>query len=300
MRILFLGNHTVGVRSLDALARREAIVGVIAHPQDPEDGERYESVYEHAAGAGLAVARYKGRDPALERFVRDVRPDLLWIADYRYLLPQSLLDLAPLGAVNLHPSLLPLYRGRAALNWALLHGESEVGLTAHFVDEGVDSGDIIAQRSVAIDAREDIGDALSKLYPLYTDLSIEVAAAFRNGAVPRTRQAPGSWPIWPRRRPDDGLIDWSASAESVANLVRAVARPYPGAFSWLADSRITVLKASAGLPRGPGSIGSVWHVGPTSFTVNCGEGSLEVLSYEIDAGVRLRVGDRLQPLERAA
>jgi UDP-4-amino-4-deoxy-L-arabinose formyltransferase/UDP-glucuronic acid dehydrogenase (UDP-4-keto-hexauronic acid decarboxylating) len=96
------------------------------------------------------------------------------------------------------------------------------------------------------------------------------------------------------------LIDWSASAESVANLVRAVARPYPGAFSWLADSRITVLKASAGLPRGPGSIGSVWHVGPTSFTVNCGEGSLEVLSYEIDAGVRLRVGDRLQPLERAA
>ena len=145
MRILFLGNHTLGVRSLNALAQSNAIVGVVAHPQDSEDGVHCESVFEHASGAGLSVARFKGRDPALERYVRGVRPDLLWIADYRYLLPQSVLDLAPLGAVNLHSSLLPHYRGRAPIHWAILRGERELGLTAHFIDEGVDSGDIIAR-----------------------------------------------------------------------------------------------------------------------------------------------------------
>ncbi|HTF89952.1 MAG TPA: methionyl-tRNA formyltransferase [Planctomycetota bacterium] len=300
MRILFLGNHTVGVRSLDALARDNAIVGVVAHPEDPEDGVRYQSVYDHAAGAGLSAARFKGRDPQLERFVRGVRPDLLWIADYRYLLPQSVLDLAPLGAVNLHPSLLPNYRGRAAINWAILRGERQIGLTAHFIDEGVDTGDIIAQKPVHIAEHEDVGDALDKLYPIYESLSLEVVAAFRNGNVRRTPQPAGNWPIWPRRSAEDGLIDWSADAQSIVNLIRAVARPYPGAFSWIENRRVTIWKARAGLARGPGSIGSIWRADGGHLFVNCGEGSLQVLEYEMEGARRPRIGDRLDPMERAA
>ena len=300
MRILFLGDHTVGVRSLDALARSNAIVGVVAHPFDADDSLGYESVYEHAAGAGLSVARFKGRDPALERHVRDVRPDLLWIADYRYLLPQSVLDLAPLGAVNLHPSLLPHYRGRAALNWAILRGERQIGLSAHFVDDGVDCGDIIAQRTFVLHEHEDVGDALLRLYPMYEELSLEVVSAFRNGTIHRTPQAPGKWPIWPRRRPEDGLIDWSGDADSIVNLVRAVARPFSGAFSWMGSDKITIWKARAGLARGPGSIGSIWRAEQKRLFVNCGEGSLEVLEYELDGALRPRVGDRLDPMEQAA
>jgi methionyl-tRNA formyltransferase len=300
VRILLLGNHTVAVRALDALARDNAIAGVVAHPEDPEDGSRYESLHEHARGAGFRVARFAGRDAGLLRFVRDARPDLLWIADYRYLLPDALLAAAPLGAVNMHPSLLPHYRGRAPINWAILRGERELGLTVHFVDSGVDSGDVIAQRRIALADHEDVGDALEKLYPLYEELSLEVSAAFRAGSVPRTPQRPGQWPIWPRRRPEDGVIDWSASSESIANLVRALARPYPGAFTWNSAERITIWKARAGLSRGPGSIGSVWRVDGTRFMVNCGEGSLEVLEADLDSGRRPRVGDRLEPLERAA
>lgn len=300
MRILFLGNHTVGVRSLNALARHNAIVGVVAHPPDPEDGARYESVYDHAHGAGLSVARYTGRDPALERYVRDVRPDLLWIADYRYLLPQTVLDLAPLGAVNLHPSLLPFYRGRAPINWAILRGEREIGLTAHFIDEGVDSGDIIAQRRVSLSADEDVGDALNKLYPIYERLSHEVVQAFRNGTVERRAQPPGEWLVWPRRKPTDGLIDWNQDSESVANLVRAVARPYPGAFCRLGADKLTIWRARAGTPSGPGCIGAIWRVEANRFFVNCAEGSLEVLDYELASARRPRVGDILEPLERAA
>lgn len=300
MRILFLGNHTVGVRSLCALAKNDSIVGVVAHPVDPEDGVCYESVYEQAAGAGLSVVRLKGRDPALESYVRGVRPDLLWLTDYRYLLPQAVIDLAPLGAVNLHPSLLPMYRGRAPINWAILNGERELGLSAHFIDEGVDSGDIIAQRTISLCADEDVGHALEKLYPIYEQLSHEVARAFRSGSVQRRAQPAGSWPNWPRRKPEDGRIDWSTDSESVANLVRAVARPYPGAFSRLADGRLTIWKARAGTARGPGSSGSIWRSEQSRFFVNCGEGSLEVLDYEVEGARRPRVGDRLEPRECAA
>lgn len=300
MRILFLGNDTLGVRSLDALARSNAIVGVVAHPAHPADGVQHESVHEHASGAGLSVVRLAGRDPLLERFVRDARPDLLWIAEYGYLLPQNVLDLAPFGAVNLHASLLPSYRGRAPLSWAILRGEREVGLTAHFVDDGVDSGDVIARRRVALAEHEDVGDALEKLYPLAQELSHEVVRAFRTETISRTPQAPGNWPIWPRRRAEDALIDWSGDAQSIVNLVRAVARPYTGAFTWLDDDRITIWKARAGTPRGPGSIGSVWRAEAGRFFVNCGEGSLEVLAYESDLARRPRVGDRLDPMQRAA
>lgn len=300
MRVLFLGNHTVGVRCLDALVQNDAIVGVVAHPPDPEDGVVYESVYEHAAGAGLPVARFRGKDAGLVRYVRDARPDLLWIADYRYLLPPQVLAAAPLGAINLHPSLLPRYRGRAPINWAILNGERELGLTAHFVDDGVDSGDIVGERSFTLSFDEDVGDALRKLYPLYTSLTHDVLRAMRTGRLERRPQPDGRWPIWPRRRPEDGLIDWSADAESVVNLVRAVARPYPGAFTWNGDSRVTIWKARSGLPRGPGSIGSIWRVERGRLFVNCGEGSLEVVDFEVEGGRVPRVGDRLDPLERAA
>jgi methionyl-tRNA formyltransferase len=96
------------------------------------------------------------------------------------------------------------------------------------------------------------------------------------------------------------VIDWSANSESIANLVRAVARPYPGAFSWIAGGRITIWKARTGMQRGPGSIGSIWRADRNRFFVNCGEGSLEVLDFELEGASRPRVGDRLEPLERAA
>jgi methionyl-tRNA formyltransferase len=300
MRILLFGSGPGGMRSLDALARQDAIVGVVTHLAPASDETPTDALHAHASGAGIPVARFAGRDAQLARFVRDLRPDLLWIAQYGYLLPQTVIDLAPLGAVNLHPSLLPSYRGRSSVHWAILRGERAIGLTAHCVDGGVDSGDVIAQRRVELAPHEDVGDALSKLEPLYAELSLEVVLALRRGNASRTPQAPGNWPIWPLRRAEDGVIDWSSDSQSVANLVRASARPYSGAVSWLAGGRVTIWRARAGLPRGPGSIGSVWRTDHERFFVNCGEGSLEVLDCEIEGARFPRVGDRLDPLERAA
>ena len=304
MRILFFGDGAGGMASLDALARQNAIVGVVAHPAREGEPLGDGSLFDQASGAGLPVARFRGQDAGLLRFARDLRPDLLWIAHYDYLLPPPLLDLAPLGAVNLHPSLLPSYRGRSSVRWALLHGERETGLSAHAVDGGVDSGDVLLQRRIEIGACDDAGDVLRKLIPIYGEVSRELARSLRQGNARRSPQAPGNWPIWPLFRREDARIDWSSDSESVANQVRASARPYDGACTWLAGTPMTIWSARAGLPRGPGSIGSIWRAEGPRFFVNCGEGSLEVLDFEFadDFGRTRppRVGDRLEPLERAA
>ena len=244
MKVAFLGNHTVGVTTLATIARSDDIAGVVAHPIDPEDGVRYESVFDFAQAKGWPAIRGKGGDQLVADFLYDAAPDLLWVADYRYLLPPKVLTLAKFGAINLHPSLLPKYRGRAPVNWAILEGETRLGLTAHFITPGMDSGDVIAQVSYDLGEDEDVGDALSKLYPLYESVTQKVLRSFRSGRVNRVAQDESSAFSRSARRPDDGLIDWHKPAEQVCNLVRAVAAPYPGAFTYCDGTRLTIWRAT--------------------------------------------------------
>jgi len=301
MKIVFLGNHTVGVRTLGAIQREFGVAGVVAHPPDPEDGVRYESVFAAAGRLGVPAIRAAGRSPELARFIADCAPDLVWIADYRYLLPAALLKLPRCGTVNLHPSLLPRYRGRAPINWAILQGESRLGLTAHFVDEGMDTGDIIAQREYVLAPGQDVGDALAMLYPLYEAITGEVLAAFRSGRVPRRPQDHGLASAFPRRTPADGLIDWSKPARDVWNLIRAVAAPYPGAFAPWEGGVLRVWRAGGirvAAPRTARAVpGEILDASPDgrSVVVACGDGALVVTDcqYENSGGRTLRAGDVL-------
>lgn len=280
MRLVFFGNHTVGVRTLAALAAVDGvdIAAVVAHPVDPEDGVAYESVHDAAITVGIDVLRGRGKDSAVLELVRAVKPDLVWLTDYRYLVPSPLFTLPRSGAVNLHPSLLPRHRGRAPLNWAILAGERTIGLTAHFVDEGIDTGDIIAQRSFELGEDEDVGDALERLYPLYGELATEVAGLFVAGDVPRRPQPPTDEPPLPPRRAEDGRIDWTQPAETVHNLVRAVARPYPGARTSLDGRQLLVWRARRAAPV-DAPPGTVVAAGPPP-RVACGDGSVELLEVE--------------------
>jgi methionyl-tRNA formyltransferase len=208
----------------------------------------------------------------------------LIVADYRYLLPSAVIASAPFGAVNFHPSLLPTYRGRAPINWAILHGETELGLTAHLIDEGMDTGDVIAQRRYTLNSEEDVGDALRKLYPLYRELTLEITAALTKGHPPCVPQDHALATTFPRRRPEDGLVDFSVSAREVLNLIRAVARPYPGAFAWCDETRITFWKARLAEPSKEVEIppGTVTQALANGFAVTCGRDALNVLEWEAD------------------
>jgi methionyl-tRNA formyltransferase len=293
MKVVFLGNQTVGVRTLQAIRKRAEIVGVVAHPPDPEDGVCYESVYDFAATSGLNLIRGNGRSPEVYRFVMDAKPDLLWITDFRYLISREMITLAGLGAVNLHPSLLPAYRGRAPLNWAILNGERLLGLTAHFVDEGMDTGDVIEQVSYEICDEQDVADCLNILYPLYAGVTEKVLEYFESGRVPRFPQEHSRASSFPRRRPEDGLIDWRQSARSVFNLVRAVAAPYPGAFTTSHGEKVNVWKARIASDTesttAPGRVIANHELGPL---VQCGQGTLLLTRVAAGSSV-LRAGCQL-------
>jgi len=282
VRVAFLGNHTVGVTALKTIAQTDEVVGVIAHPFDPEDGVRYKSVFDFAITRGWPVIRAKGGDSSMADFLQDVAPDLIWVTDYRYLLSSSVLATAKLGAINLHPSLLPAYRGRAPINWAILEGETRLGLTAHFIDAGMDSGDIIAQIPYVIAKSEYVGDALDKLYPIYEVMTREVLHAFRTDRINRTSQDERKAFSRPARRPIDGLINWSHSSAQVRNLVRAVSYPYPGAFTYLERNKITVWRAELALHQKqestPGEV--IGLDGAGNPIVRCADAAIVLTEFE--------------------
>jgi methionyl-tRNA formyltransferase len=284
MRIAFLGNHTVGVVVLKVLLQESDVVAVVAHPSDPEDGTRYRSVYNFAVEHDLSVLRARGKDEKLKQFIREKKPDLLWITDYRYLIPGNIISLAQLGAINLHPSLLPKYRGRAPINWAIINGEVNLGLTVHFVDDGMDTGDIIYQESFFLSQEQDVGDALNILYPLYGLITQKVLKAFESGNIPRHSQNHLASTVFSRRTPADGLIDFTDAAISVWNLIRAVSRPYPGAFSYLNDKKVFLWKARPSTIRvNTGAIpGSIQKVDSKGFHIQCGDGPLCITDFSFE------------------
>jgi methionyl-tRNA formyltransferase len=285
-RVVVFGYHDIGAACLEVLLEQGAnVVAVVTHQDDPAETLWFASVAALAASRGIPV--YTPDDPAETGFIEKmgrIRPDMLFSFYYRHLLPQALLDLPGLGAINLHGSLLPKYRGRAPINWVLVHGETITGVTLHYMDARADHGDIIAQRSVPI-AIEDTALTLShKLTEAARRLLADTHPLILSGQAPRIRQDDSAATRFGRRRPADGRIDWSASAWQVYNLIRAVTHPFPGAFTLLGPRRVFLWAARPpGQRRTSEPPGRVLGIGEgNALEVATGDGVLEVLRLQRD------------------
>jgi methionyl-tRNA formyltransferase len=250
LRVLFFGYSQVGYRAVELLAGRgDEVLSVVTHRDDPGENRWYRTPAEAAAARSLEVVYGEelGKDGAAELAER-LAPDLVLSVFYRDLLPDRVLAAARLAALNLHPSLLPAYRGRAPINWVLVNGERETGVTLHHMTARADAGDIVAQRAILIAPRE---TALT-LYHKVEEAGIEILAGalplVAEGRAPRTPQDLARSSYFGRRRPEDGRIDWSWPAERIDCLVRAVAPPWPGAFAEIEGRRALV---AAGEPAEP-------------------------------------------------
>lgn len=271
--VVFLGNHDVGITALNTLVTSEVTVkGVVAHPEDPEEHVVFGSVYNRAKELNLPVIRADNTSKKLANFIASCHPDLLWITDYRYLIPQKIIDLAPWGGLNLHPALLPKYRGRAPINWAIIHGEKETGLTAHFIIEKADAGDIVEQQKIIIGSKDNIKDVLNKFYPLYKSITQKVIKHFLNGDVPRRAQDHNIATVFPARTASDGRISWKQHAQQLHDFIRAITRPYPGAFSFYQGRKIMIWEAT--IEKGKGSPGQILEINKNHFTVACQSNAL--------------------------
>jgi methionyl-tRNA formyltransferase len=245
LRIVVFGYHTIGYRCLkELLERRETVSAVVTHQDDPHERLWFESVAELAQAAGLPVLAPKTPNtPSFIRHLRTFQPDLILSFYYRRLLSRELLAVPRLGGINLHGSLLPKYRGRAPVNWVLVNGETQTGVTLHYMTEHADAGDIIAQRPVAIAFEDTALTLFEKVAQAAVELFREAFPLIEAGKAPRRPQDPAQATYFGGRTPDDGRIDWGRPALELYNLVRAVTTPYPGAFTYLRGKRLYVWSA---------------------------------------------------------
>jgi methionyl-tRNA formyltransferase len=214
------------------LDRGEDVALVVTHADDPKERQWFPSVAELARSRGIeTVVADDPREPAVLARIEAAKPDLLLSFYYRGILPDSLLRLPRLGAFNVHGSLLPKYRGRAPVNWAILSGEKVTGTTLHVMTAKPDAGDIVDQESVPIGPDDTAGEVQKRVSAAAVKILERRLEDLKNGTAPRRSQDEAAATTFGRRGPQDGHIDWSRTAEQVHNLVRAVTHPYPGAFT---------------------------------------------------------------------
>jgi methionyl-tRNA formyltransferase len=247
-RVVFYGYHDVGCRVLEALHHKGAcVIGVVTHADDPGEEVWFRSVRRLAESLSLPVLEPESPNTgAVVEQVSNWRPDYIISAYYRKLLGPELLTLPRSAALNVHGSLLPRYRGRAPVNWVLVNGETETGVTLHHMTAEPDAGDIVAQETVKISDTDTVQSLFSKITRASGTLIETTWPALERGAVARTPQDPSQASHFGKRTPKDGRIDWRLGAKSVYNLVRAVTHPYPGAFTHFRGKPLWIWWATVG------------------------------------------------------
>jgi methionyl-tRNA formyltransferase len=242
-RAVVFAYHNVGVRGLESLLACGVDVGlVITHEDNPEENIWFGSVDQIARLNNITVMTPQDPNaPEVLAAVRACEPDWLFSFYYRHMLGAELLGVPTQGAYNLHGSLLPKYRGRVPINWAVIHGERETGASLHRMVEKPDAGALVDQEVVPILPNDTAHDVFQKVTCSAEILLLRAVPRLLDGSAeekPMNLQA-GSY--YGGRKPEDGRIDWHQSAQQIHNLIRAVAPPYPGAFFDINGERLTVL-----------------------------------------------------------
>jgi methionyl-tRNA formyltransferase len=285
-RAVVFAYHDVGVRCLRVLLGQGVEVPlVVTHQDDPGEQIWFASVAQHARWHRLEVVT--PADPNTAEFLaqlRAARPDFLFSFYYRHMLGAPLLAVAPRGAYNMHGSLLPKYRGRVPVNWAVLHGERETGATLHAMTARPDAGGIVDAQAVPILPDDTAGEVFRKV-AVAAELTLQRAlpALLAGNAVLRPQDlAQGSY--FGRRTAADGAIDWRLGVAAVHNLVRAVAPPFPGAQARAAGLPLRVLRT---LPAsGPRAAPPQLRWVDGEVLALCPDGALRLLEFELDGQVR--------------
>jgi methionyl-tRNA formyltransferase len=274
VRAVVFAYSNVGDRCLRVLhARGVEVALVVTHPDAPGETLWFARVADTAAELGLPVMLTgDGADATLPERVAQARPDLIFSFYFRSMLPAAVLSLARGGAFNMHGSLLPRYRGRAPTNWAVLHGETETGATLHEMIAKPDAGPIVDQCAVPILPDDTARQVFDKVTVAAETVLWRSLPAIVAGSHERRPNDVAGGSYFGARRPQDGHIDWSCPAAQVYNLVRAVAPPYPGAYTDVAGRRLVVAEARLAPQRATNGLAPGLHLVQGQMVGVCGDG----------------------------
>ncbi|MGO9138984.1 MAG: formyltransferase [Syntrophales bacterium] len=291
MRAVVFAYHNMGICGLEALKKAGFdIAAIFSHEDDPEEKCWFDSVVEWSDKNNIEVfCPHDVNTPVWIAEVSHLSPDVVFAFYFRHMLSQEILKIPVSGAYNLHGSLLPAYRGRSPVNWAIINGEKKTGVTLHHMIGKPDAGDIVGQKAVEIEFEDTARILYDKLCVAAREMLAEVLPLIREGKAPRIQQDLTKGSYYGGRRPEDGRIDWSRPAVSIYNLIRAVTDPYPGAFGFLPGARKTLIwwacpEEKRRSYQSPGRI----EIEEKDVFVSTGDGRLKLVDIEVEGSRRKR------------
>lgn len=298
LRIVFMGTAELACASLRALHASPLfeVVLVVTQPDKPKGRDlklQPTAVKAAALELGLPVEQpLKARAGEFIEHLRTFKADLIVVAAYGQLLPQSLLDLPKHGCLNVHTSILPKYRGAAPIQWAIIDGEPETGVTIMKMDAGLDTGDILTIHKTPIGPEDNAATLHDRLAVIGAEALIQTISAYVKGEI-KSQPQPATGSTYARKiTKDDGRIDWALPAQVLFNRIRGLT-PWPGAFTFLApEHKQRLVKVWQAEPMGgSGKPGTVLHADKTGIVVACGEGALRITSLQREGGRRMTVAE---------
>jgi len=304
MHVVFMGTPEFAVPTLQHLVNSEfSVVGVVCQPDRPSGrGKKIQfgPVKTFALAQNLSVVQpEKMKDPAFLETLRSWNPDVIVVAAYGRILPQVILELPPKGCLNVHGSLLPKYRGAAPIQWAVMNGEPETGVTIMVMDVGMDTGAILEQAVVPISVEDTAGDVGARMADVGGGLLVSTLRKWKEGTVAPQPQNESEATLAPILKKDDGLLDWSQSATTLANRIRGLS-PWPGAFTFVNGDRWGIWKVqvkehdgNSALPSHDTSFlpGTIMGVTKKGIHVQTGHGLLHLIEIQPANKKRMAVAD---------
>lgn len=313
MRIVFMGTPEFAVPSLEALLKSDdRVVGIVTQPDRPRGrGQRLSPspVKVIAQREQLPLLQpTKMKDPAFMAELSGWKPDFIAVAAFGRILPPAILSLPPRGCVNVHGSLLPKYRGAGPIQWAIINGETETGITTMLMEEGMDTGAILLQEAIPIAPEDTAGSLSSRLADLGGRLLVETLAQLKMGTLIPRPQDHAQASLAPLLKKEDGVIDWSLPATMIANRIRGLT-PWPGAHTFLQADRWMIYRATPMDEAATSAPGQITAMTKDAIHVATGQGVLAIRELQPANGRRmpaaqylaghpLQIGMQLSPSPR--
>ena len=296
MRLVFLGTPAFAVPTLERLVEAgHQVLAVVTQPDRPRGRGQHAAappVKEAAMRLGLAVYQpERVRRPEAVEYLRTLAADGMVVVGYGQIIPQSVIDLAPFGIVNVHGSLLPEYRGAGPIQWAILNGETRTGVTTMRIDAGLDTGDMLLKAETEIGPDEDAIQLGRRLSVMGADLLVETLAGLEAGSIVPQKQDTARATYAPLLKKEDGLIDWSLAAARIHNRVRGL-QPWPGAYTRFRGQSLHIWRSKMGAGgQGPGACVRGRFISLRPLVVACGTGILELVELQLEGRKRISAAD---------
>lgn len=285
MRILFMGSGEVACPSLERLLHQpeHEVVAVVSQPDKPKGRHRMVApcaakAFAEAHGVPVLTPERIGSPEAMEE-IKALEPDIIVVVAYGQFIKPNILSIPPFEAINVHPSLLPKYRGASPIQWALANGEEETGVTILYVSDEMDAGDIIVQRRLAIEPEDTALTLTPRLAELGAALLLEALELIRSGTVERTPQDHDQATVVYKLQKEHGRIDWALPAETIRNRIRGFT-PWPGCYTIHEDRILKILKADVLEEDAPVPVGAVVRCEDCGPVVATGKGCLRLLEVQ--------------------